>query len=62
MDEKCLDGPLRATDRGRTCANCGEVIDTTEWYPVVSVPGEGYRIYAFCDEGCRDQWRQQTDR
>lgn len=62
MHEEFPDDPARGTDRARTCANCGDAIDTTEWYPVVSVPGERYRIYPFCDEACRDQWRQQTDR
>ncbi|GGN93181.1 MULTISPECIES: DUF7576 family protein [Haloarcula] len=49
-----------ATDQPRICTSCGAGIDTTEWYPVVADPEEGYRIYAFCDETCRERWRQET--
>ncbi|MBV0925129.1 hypothetical protein KTS45_13070 [Halomicroarcula limicola] len=48
-------------DSPRLCTTCGTPIDTTEWYPVTTVPEEGHRIYAFCGEVCRERWRRETD-
>ncbi|WP_135303999.1 DUF7576 family protein [Haloarcula amylovorans] len=45
----------------RICTSCSATIDRTEWFPVVAVPEEGYRIYAFCDETCRERWQRETD-
>lgn len=44
-------------DDERACAHCGELIDTSEWHPVVGRnDGDEFRIYAFCDDTCRDAW------
>jgi hypothetical protein len=44
-------------DRPKSCAHCGKRIDTTEWHPVATVDDDGaFRVYAFCDEDCRDEW------
>nr|WP_192498392.1 hypothetical protein [Halorussus halophilus] len=39
------------------CTNCGDEIDTSQWYPVVTrtVDSE-VQLYSFCDEDCRDDW------
>jgi hypothetical protein len=42
-----------------TCAECGAVVDTSSWYPVVGCGDSSYEIYHFCDRACRDAW---TDR
>lgn len=49
-------------DEPKTCANCGTRIDTTEWHPVVTrTDADGnFRVYAFCDTGCRDEWLDDT--
>lgn len=43
-------------DRTVTCAECGAVVDTSSWYPVVGCEGATYDIYHFCDRDCRDDW------
>lgn len=39
-----------------TCAYCGAEVPTDEWHPVLTVD-DGSRIVMFCDENCRDAWR-----
>jgi hypothetical protein len=40
-------------------APCGDVIDTTEWHPVVALAdGDEFNVYPFCEEACRDDWRE----
>lgn len=45
-------------DQPKACANCGEHIDLTEWHPVATRDDDedGFRMYAFCDGDCRDEW------
>lgn len=45
-------------DEPKSCANCGVAIDTEEWHPLVTRtdPGGNFRLYAFCDENCRNEW------
>lgn len=49
--------PGKSESPPELCAHCGDAIDTSEWHPVVarSEP-DGFRIYPFCDEACRDEW------
>lgn len=42
------------------CAACGDAIDTSEWHPVVARnEGEEFRLYPFCDDECRNEWRDR---
>lgn len=51
------DGASGRADRPETCANCGEPVDMENWHPVVTRRENGdFRVYAFCDEDCRDEW------
>lgn len=52
------DAPSGRADQPKTCANCGEPIDMKDWHPVVTRTGPDgdFRVYAFCDEDCRDEW------
>lgn len=45
-------------DEPKICANCGTQIDTKEWHPLVTrTDADGrFRVYAFCDEDCQDEW------
>lgn len=44
-------------DEPKTCENCGVRIDTSQWHPVVAEEVDGtFRVYAFCDASCRDEW------
>lgn len=45
-------------DEPKTCANCGTQIDTTAWHPLVTRTDDDdtFRVYAFCDETCREEW------
>lgn len=47
-------------DEPKTCANCGEQIDTTEWHPLVTrTDTDGnFQVFAFCNEDCRDEWTE----
>lgn len=46
-----LGGPM-------TCANCGSLIDTTRWYPIVTKTEGGSIIFhAFCDDQCAAAWK-----
>lgn len=47
-------------DEPKICANCGAEIEATEWHPLVTqTDDEGnFRVYAFCDEGCRKAWAE----
>lgn len=50
------EGSQRA-DRPKTCAACGREIDVSGWHPVVTrQTDDGFRVYAFCDDDCRDDW------
>lgn len=53
------DGSSTRADEPKICANCGDRIDTKEWHPVVTRTDEDgtFRVYAFCDEDCRDEWK-----
>jgi len=57
------DGPDARADEPKTCTNCGARINTTEWHPVTAeTDADGnFRVYAFCDEGCRDEWGDTGD-
>lgn len=46
-------------DEPKICANCGTQIDTKEWHPLITQTDDDgrFRVYAFCDEDCRDEWR-----
>nr|WP_233340993.1 hypothetical protein [Haloprofundus sp. MHR1] len=46
--------------RRKWCEYCGAAIDTSEWYPVVTV-GDGnsvLRIYPLCGDDCRELWEE----
>jgi hypothetical protein len=43
-------------DTAVTCAECGTLVDTSSWYPVVGCAETAYEIYHFCDRNCRDTW------
>lgn len=45
-------------DEPKSCAYCGSQIDTSEWHPLVTRADddETFRVFAFCDEGCREEW------
>lgn len=48
------DSPATAN---QTCAFCGALIDTAEWYPVEKErDGGDLRLYSFCSEDCRSAW------
>ena len=51
------DSAVRA-DEPKICANCEKQIDTMKWHPVVTRTDDDgrFRVYAFCDEDCRDEW------
>ena len=40
---------------GTYCEQCGEGIDTTDWYPITTERGAdgSLRIYEFCSETCK---------
>ncbi|MBX0295145.1 DUF7576 family protein [Haloarcula nitratireducens] len=59
MSNECSEDTTTPEGQPRRCTSCGAAIDTREWYPVVAVPGDGYRIYAFCDEACRGRWQRE---
>ncbi|WP_458190336.1 DUF7576 family protein [Haladaptatus sp. NG-WS-4] len=41
------------------CSNCGRVVETVEWHPVVAGDSKsGFHIHAFCDETCRERWTE----
>lgn len=43
------------------CTNCGDEIDTAQWYPVVTrTVDEEVRLYSFCDDDCRNNWIQDS--
>jgi len=44
------------------CHYCGSLIDTGEWYPVVTTTDDAgaVELYSFCRERCRDCWRVET--
>lgn len=52
------DGSSGRADEPKICANCGSEIDTKEWHPLVTRTDDdgNFRVYAFCDEDCRDEW------
>ncbi|MFB6188984.1 MAG: hypothetical protein ABEI57_03795 [Halapricum sp.] len=50
------DSDADADDSSVTCDECGDVVDTSTWYPVVSCAETSYEIYHFCDRACRDAW------
>lgn len=56
-DEIDTESSVRA-DEPKTCAHCGTQIDTTEWHPLVTRTDDDgtFRVRAFCDDGCRDEW------
>lgn len=61
-DDASDDSAVRA-DEPKICANCGKQIDTMEWHPVVTRTDDDdgrFRVYAFCDEDCRDKWRFES--
>ncbi|WP_458209988.1 DUF7576 family protein [Haladaptatus sp. NG-SE-30] len=41
------------------CAQCGDPIDTTSWFPVVTETTEdgSVRLHSFCDKSCHDAWK-----
>lgn len=43
---------------GKTCAYCGAVIDTSDWYPVTKEQDSdgSLQFYSFCSERCQDAW------
>lgn len=55
-----LDGAPRDGAAGpELCSHCGDAIDTVEWHPVVARPeDDGFRVYPFCEESCRDDWNE----
>lgn len=42
----------------KRCRNCGEPIDTSEWYPVETVTDEdgNLEFYEFCSISCRETY------
>ena len=47
----------RGVTTDERCTNCGEEIDTTQWYPIVTRTVDGdVQLYSFCDGNCRDEW------
>lgn len=47
---------LSGDESGKRCANCGEAIDPSEWRPVATSE-EDVKVYLFCDDDCRAEWR-----
>lgn len=61
MDEEDSDPaaePSRDGAATKKCERCGEVIATSDWYPVTSERGDGgsLRLYHFCSEECQAAW------
>jgi hypothetical protein len=52
-------GSTERADEPQVCANCGGEIETEEWHPLVTQTDDDgrFRVYAFCDENCRDKWK-----
>lgn len=44
-------------DEPTRCAHCGATIDTTDWYPTITGDDTSSPLYEFCEEDCRDAWR-----
>ena len=41
------------------CSYCGSTVEMDEWHPVTTDDdGSGFRIHAFCDDGCRRLWEE----
>ena len=54
-DSPSIDGP----DASEThCEQCGDPIETNEWYPVTSDRDEdgSLQLYQFCTEDCQSAW------
>lgn len=44
------------------CANCGSVLPTDEWCPVVTCEEEGSMvIHSFCDDDCKEAWVEEHE-
>lgn len=45
------------------CANCGQAIDTGEWYPVTTRRDDdgSLQFFPFCSESCQDAWLAEHD-
>lgn len=52
------DGSSGRADEPKICANCGSQIETKEWHPLETMIDDdgNFRVYAFCDAECRDEW------
>lgn len=58
------DGQGKSSANGGTdaseerCENCGQAIDTSEWYPVTTHRDDegSLQILSFCSESCRSDW------
>lgn len=52
-----LESPVGAT----VCTVCKEVVDTTEWYPVVTKhDGGDVQFWSFCTTECKTVWENAT--
>lgn len=42
----------------KTCAQCGEPIETSDWYPITSDRDDDgtLKLYPFCTEDCQATW------
>ncbi|WP_224270900.1 DUF7576 family protein [Haloprofundus salinisoli] len=66
-DERGNDSPRGRRDasfRNKQCEHCGATIDTSEWYPVVTVRNANrvLQIYPLCGDDCREEWNEAHHR
>lgn len=58
-------GSTDGTDASNTyCEQCGDPIETNEWYPVTSERDEdgSLQLYPFCSEDCQSAWLDERSR
>jgi len=58
MDEVTSDTQCRVS----YCAACGEVVNLTEWHPVMAsrTSDDETEIRSFCSESCHDRWVERN--
>lgn len=46
------------------CEECGELIETSEWYPITSDRDDdgSLQLYPFCTEDCQSAWLDQRSK
>jgi endogenous inhibitor of DNA gyrase (YacG/DUF329 family) len=45
------------------CSQCGQPIDTSDWYPVTTRRNEDgtRRFFSFCSQACQSAWLDEED-